>query len=235
MTSRFALADAASLFGEPTRAAILLALLDGRALPAGELARAAGLSASATSLHLAKLVGGGLLAPRREGRHRYYRLANADVAHALEALGAIATAKPPECSTLPGRAPLRAARTCYDHLAGALAVALAESLERERVLRAVDDRTYELARGGGRWFADALGLDVDAIARGRRAFARRCLDWTERKPHLAGALGAALLDRLVEGRWVVKSPGSRALRVTARGRAEFATWGLPAALTAAAS
>jgi DNA-binding transcriptional ArsR family regulator len=235
MTSGFSIADAASLIGEPTRAAILLALVDGRALPAGELARAAGLSAPATSLHLAKLVGGGLLALRREGRHRYYRLASADVAHALEALGAIATARPPARSVLPGRARLRAARACYDHLAGAVAVALAESLEREHVLRAADDRTYEVTREGARWFAAALRIDVGELARGRRALARRCLDWTERRPHLAGALGAALLDRLVERRWVARTSGSRALRITALGRAEFAKLGLPAALTAEAS
>jgi DNA-binding transcriptional ArsR family regulator len=231
MTARFAIADVASLFAEPTRAAILLALLDGRALPAGELARAAGLSAPATSLHLAKLTGGGLLAVRREGRHRYYRLSSPDVAHALEALGAIATAPPPARSPVPGRSPLRAARTCYDHLAGAVSVALADLLERERFLRAADDRTYEITREGAAWFADALRIDVGILVRGRRAVARRCLDWTERRPHLAGALGAAVLERLVEGRWIAKVRGSRAVRITALGRVELAKLGLPAALT----
>jgi len=150
MSSRFAIADVAALVGEPTRAAILLALLDGRALPAGELARAADLSAPATSLHLAKLVHGGFLAARQEGRHRYYRLASTDVAHALEALGVLATRAPPRAFT-PAQRALRAARSCYDHLAGVVAVSLAEMLERERHVRIVDERTYAVTAGGARW------------------------------------------------------------------------------------
>jgi len=111
-----------------------------------------------------------------------------------------------------------------------VAVSLAEMLERERHVRVVDDRTYAVTAGGARWLATALGVDVAPLAARRRALARRCLDWTERRPHLAGALGAAVLDRLVEARWVARTAGSRAVRITARGRDELARLGLAAAL-----
>ncbi len=224
--TKYAIADAAALVGEPTRAAILLALLDGRALPAGELAGAANLSLAATSLHLGKLTRGGLLVVRQQGRHRYYRLASEDVAHALEALGVIASQRPraPPAlshSPLPERAALRAARTCYDHVAGALGVALATKMEREGALRVEDDRTYAITQHGSTWLSDVLGVDVALIVAGRRPIARRCLDWTERRAHVAGALGAAVLERLLAMRWVAKT-SSRALRITTRGRESFA-------------
>jgi DNA-binding transcriptional ArsR family regulator len=226
MTAHHSVADVAALVGEPTRAAILLALLDGGARPASELARVAGLSASATSLHLAKLAQGGLIVVRREGRHRYHQLANAEVAHALEALGVIATAPPPPRSLSPEREALRAARTCYDHLAGALAVALVELLERKHLLQRHDDGHYVVTKTGVRWFADVLTIDVPALAGGRRALARRCLDWTERRPHLAGALGRALLDRCLERRWLARTAGTRTVRMTTRGERGFAALGL---------
>lgn len=230
MTARYALADVAALVGEPTRAAILLALIDGRALPAGELAVEAGLSAAATSLHLAKLTRGGLLLVQQEGRHRYYRLASGDVGHALEALGVLATARPPARALTRERAALRTARTCYDHLAGALAVALAEKMAREHVVREADEREYEITAHGAGWLADAMGIDVSGLATGRRPLARRCLDWTERRPHVAGALGAALLERVLVRRWVARVEGKRALRITARGRDALAGMGLGEAL-----
>jgi DNA-binding transcriptional ArsR family regulator len=230
MTAHFAIADVGALVGEPTRAAMLLALIDGRALPAGELARAAGLSAAATSLHLAKLTQGGLLVAHKEGRHRYYRLANVDVAHALEALGVIATASPPARALSPERAALRAARTCYDHLAGVLAVALVDKMQREGVVRPEGERHLAITPRGADWLADTLQIDVDALAAGRRPLARGCLDWTERRPHVAGALGAAILDRLLAMRWAARIEGSRALRITTRGRVAFAELGLGSAL-----
>jgi len=226
MTGRYSLADVAALIGEPTRAAMLLALLDGKALPATELARAADLSAPATSLHLAKLTQGGLLAVRKEGRHRYYRLAGGDVAHALEALGVIATGPPAPRPLSPERSALRAARTCYDHLAGALAVALAEKLEAAKILSAEGDATYAITRKGTRWFAERMQIDVKDLACGRRVLARRCLDWTERRPHLAGALGAAVLERFLERRWVVRTATSRAVRITSRGQGSLESLGL---------
>ena len=223
MTARYAIADVAALVGEPTRAAMLLAVLDGRALPAGELASEAGLSAAAASLHLAKLTRGGLLVVQKEGRHRYYRLASGDVAHALEALGVIATGHPPARALSPERAALRAARTCYDHLAGALAVALTQKMERERLVRPVGERDYAVTARGVEWLTDVMQIDVATL--GPRV-ARRCLDWTERRPHVAGKLGAAILDRFFAMRWAAKLADSRALRITTRGRSALTELGL---------
>lgn len=215
MSAAFAVADVAALIGEPTRAAMLIALLDGRELPASDLAKAAHLSPAATSLHLAKLVQGGLLVARKEGRHRYYGLASHDVAHALEALGLVSTRPPPAAAE---RTPLRNARTCYDHLAGVLSVALTERLRVSRRLVAREDRTFEITDEGGRWFATELAIDVGALAHGKRTLARQCLDWTERRPHVAGALGAAMLDTFLTRRWVARAKDTRALRITTVGQ-----------------
>ena len=221
MPNRFSLADVAALVGEPTRAAMLLALLDGRALPAGELARAADLSAPATSLHLGKLTRGGLITMARQGRHHYFRLASSEVAHALEALGAIASAPPPARSLSPAREALRTARSCYDHLAGVLAIETVAMLERKRVLRKADAKTWQVSSAGRAWLNDEMGIDVDLLNRGERPLALCCLDWTERKPHVAGALGAAWLDALLKRRWVSRAKQSRALVVTPRGETEL--------------
>jgi DNA-binding transcriptional ArsR family regulator len=223
---RHAIADVASLIGEPTRAAILLALLGGSERPASELARVANLSAPATSLHLAKLVAAGLLAVRAQGRFRFYKLASAEVAHALEALGTIATTAPPARSLSPARAALRGARRCYDHLAGRLSIAVVDLFERGELLVVRDRDGWDVTARGVTWFAATLSIDVNALAGQRRPLARGCLDWSERKPHLAGGLGAALLDRLVEQRWVVAVRDSRALRMTPRGETGLRAWGL---------
>jgi DNA-binding transcriptional ArsR family regulator len=219
---RYALADVAALIGEPTRAAMLLGLLDSRARTATELARIADLSAPATSLHLGKLARAGLVVARAAGRHRYYQLAGRDVAHALEALSVIAAAPPPDRPVSPARAALRAARTCYDHLAGVLAIDLARALERGKVVALDRDDGYRVTRAGARWFDAALAIDVAALGDARRPISRRCIDWTERRPHLAGALGAAVLDRFLERRWVARTPESRALRITPHGAAAVA-------------
>ncbi|MFT3838104.1 MAG: helix-turn-helix domain-containing protein [Myxococcaceae bacterium] len=223
MSSHHALADVASLIGEPTRAAMLLALLDGRSLPATALAREARLSAPATSLHLAKLTQGGLLTVQPEGRQRLYRLAGPRVATALEALGVLSTAAPP-----PRRPPdpLRTARSCYDHLAGALGVSFAQTLERRQMLVPVGEAAYALSPSGARWLSQRLGLEPEAVETGRRPFALRCLDWTERRPHLAGALGAAVLSRMLELRWLARTRGSRSLRLTVGGEKRLGELGL---------
>lgn len=209
---------------------MLLALMGGEALPAGELARVARLSAAATSIHLAKLVRGGLLAVRREGRHRYYRLASADVARAVEQLG-LPTGASPTCRALtPAQAVMRSARSCYDHLAGRVAVALADHLEYTCLLTQVDDFAWDIAEPGRRWFGTELQIEVDALARGRRVLARRCLDWTERRPHIAGALGAAIMQRCLERRWFTRVAGSRALRLTPRGAQALRALGVSAPL-----
>jgi DNA-binding transcriptional ArsR family regulator len=221
MNANYPLAAVAELIGEPARAAMLIALTDGRALPAGELARAAGVSAQSASAHLSKLVGGGLLTVQSEGRHRYYTMANPEVGHAVEALGAIATN--PRGPAVPRPAETRALynlRSCYDHLAGRVAVELTSVLERSKVIRLRGERDYELGPEGPIWF-EALGLDAAALCRSRRRFARRCLDWTERRPHLAGALGAALFSQLMALGWVVRLPKTRALRITHQGAGEL--------------
>lgn len=209
------LAATAFLIADPARAAMLMALIDGRALPAGELAFAGGVTPQTASTHLAKLLEGGLLAVEIQGRHRYYRLASAHVAAVLETL---ATLAPPQASRC--RRPhrdaqtLRLARCCYNHLAGRLGVAVAEALEQRAWLTRHDEATrYAVSSEGAAWFA-RMGLDLPHLAQGRRAMARRCLDWTERRHHLAGSLGAALLDQFCARHWLRRADGSRALVVT---------------------
>jgi len=217
----YPIASVAELIGEPARAAMLIALLDGRAMPAGELALLSRVSAQSASAHLSKLVDGGLLSVQNEGRHRYYRIASADVGHALEALGAISTVTR-KFNTPPPGAPvaLYLARSCYDHLAGRIAVRLASALESAKVIRPCGERDYELGPRGIRWFAD-FGVETTVLHRSRRAFARRCLDWTERRPHLAGALGAALCARMLALGWLARRPHTRAMRVTQGGEREL--------------
>jgi len=215
------IAGVAALLADPGRVAILSAVLDGRSLPAGELARVAGVSPATASTHLAKLVDGGLLVSERHGRHRYFRLANASVAHAIETLATVArprvagTAK--EAYVVNG---IRFARSCYDHLAGRLGVEVVEALVARDAL-VHDERGFTPGRGAGEYLG-ALGVDLDDVSerarRSRRPLTRECLDWSERRVHLAGALGAALLAALLEREWLARVPTGRALRVTNEGR-----------------
>jgi DNA-binding transcriptional ArsR family regulator len=208
----------AALIGDPTRAAFLSALADGRSLPASELAQRAGVTASTASIQLAKLAAGGLVGVEQHGRHRYYRLGDPAIAAALESLAVIAPPRPAQ-SRREARTgfELQAARTCYDHLAGLLGVALFEALLREDVLT----NGLEPTASGARRLHE-LGIDVDELAGGRRAFARRCLDWSERRHHLAGALGAALASRFFELGWIERTGSSRAVRLTDGGRRQLA-------------
>lgn len=211
------IAAPAALIGDPTRAAMLQALQDGRAQPASALAWAAGVTAQAASNHLAKLVDGGLLAVEREGRHRYYRLANAEVAHALEALSVLAApVRSLETPRTPKARALRDARCCYGHLAGRLGVCVAEALVARGLLTPEDEKLYALTTSGRVWFED-LGVDVGAL-RSQRGIARQCLDWTERRHHLAGPLGVKLLERMTALGWLATEPQGRAVRLTADGR-----------------
>jgi DNA-binding transcriptional ArsR family regulator len=215
----------AALIADPARSAILMALMDGRAHPAGTLAYAANLSPQAASNHLAKLLDGGMVLVETEGRHRYYRLARPEVAAVLEALLSVA---PPIRSLDEPRSPearrLRAARSCYDHLAGQLGVAIAAAMEARGLLsvpaNAPAGKLFGLTEAARNWFAD-LGIAVPATGQSHRPAARRCLDWTERRHHLAGPLGTALLTRMVELGWVVRSPGSRVVTVTPAGAWEL--------------
>lgn len=208
----------AALIGEPARAAMLQALLGERSLPATALAAAAGLSPQAASNHLARLIDGRLLSVVRQGRHRYYRLAGPEVAEAIEALSRL-TPLPqpldPPVSPLARR--LREGRTCYDHVAGRLGVALADAFEAGGLIAADGEERYRLTETG-RAKLEALGIDLAALTRSARGPLRPCIDWTERRRHLAGPVAAALLRRMVELRWIEREPASRAAHLTAAGR-----------------
>ena len=210
------LARVARLIGEPARAAMLSALLSGESLPAGELARRAGVAAATASEHLARLTEGGLVVRRRSGRHTYFALAGSDVAAVLEALARISA--PPTSSRGASKSSveseLRFARTCYDHLAGTLGVLVTGTmLERELIA----GPGFALTDRGTEWLA-SLQIDADELRRGRRGLTRPCLDWSERRDHLAGAVAAAITNRMLDQRWLVRLEGSRAVRLTQRGR-----------------
>jgi DNA-binding transcriptional ArsR family regulator len=202
------------------RATMLLALLGGRPLTAGELAERAGISPSLASSHLSKLLDGGLVAVEQRGRRRHYRLADRRVAEVIEAMLTIAPDRAAAGLRESRRGvALRGARTCYDHLAGELGVALTDSLERQRLIE-TGDGAFGLTAAGERRL-ESLGIEVDALRLQRRAFARPCLDWTERRPHLAGAVGAAIAEHAMAQQWVARVAGTRALRVTPEGRRGF--------------
>ncbi|MGO4571485.1 ArsR/SmtB family transcription factor [Microvirga sp. 2TAF3] len=217
MVSGNTLAEIAALIGDVARANILSALMDGRALTASELAWHSGVSPQTASGHLAKLSEANLLAVARQGRHRYYRLATPEVAQAIEALMAVASFGPKRHRPVgPKDEALRNARTCYDHLAGRLGIALADTLTARNHI-VLSDSAGALTDGGHRFLCD-FGIDLEA-GRGRgRALCRTCLDWSERRPHLAGRLGAALCTRLFELGWVERIKDSRALAITPAGR-----------------
>jgi DNA-binding transcriptional ArsR family regulator len=212
------IAPSAALIGDPVRAAMLQALMDGRSLPATALACAAGVTPQAASNHLGKLTDGGLLAVTQQGRHRYYRLADPKVAQALEALCQLAPpVKPLETPMSPKARRLREARTCYDHLAGRLGVALADAFEREGLFIEDGPDRYRLTLAGEARLA-ALGVDLTGLGATRRVALRPCIDWTERRRHLAGAVAARLLDRLFEIGWIVRGAEGRAAVLTPIGR-----------------
>ncbi|MFC4948592.1 ArsR/SmtB family transcription factor [Pseudonocardia sp. GCM10023141] len=206
------LAPVAALIGDPARAAMLAALADGRALPAGELARCAGVRPATATAHLHRLVDGGLVTVRAQGRHRYHELAGPHVAEALEALARIAPPAPVRSLRAHrSAAGLAEARTCYDHLAGRRGVELRTLLLDAGALHPVDDRDHALTVDGRRLLV-GLDLDPDRLGTTRRVFARHCIDWTDRRPHLAGALPAAVLGRFLTLGWVTRRAG-RAVRM----------------------
>jgi DNA-binding transcriptional ArsR family regulator len=210
------LAATARLIGDPVRARMLLALLGGSELPASELASGSGASAQSASGHLAKLVAGGLLQSRAAGRQRLFRLASAQIANALEALAAISPAAAvTSLSQHSAMQRLREARTCYDHFAGRLGVGIADCLERRGAI-VLRGREFEITKAGRRLFS-RIGIDVERARTQKRSFARACLDWTERRVHLAGSLGAALLQHALAQQWVRRHAADRSLRVTTEG------------------
>lgn len=204
----------AAQIGHPARAAMLDQLLSTPVCTAGQLAQAAVVSRSVASQHLGILVKGGLVTVTAVGRHRWYRLAGAEVADVLEALARIAPAqRPTSLRQVTKVEASRAARTCYDHLAGRLGVVLADTLVRRGLVTIQPhDGTWTLSDHGLAWL-QAIGGESPLRARTRRPLLRPCLDWSERRPHLAGALGRALLDQLLVNEWVVRVPGQRAVRI----------------------
>lgn len=210
------IAAVARLVGDPTRSRMLAALMDGRAHTATELALDGEVTASTASSHLARLTEAGLLAMVRQGRHRYFRLTGPDVAAAIEGLMSIA---PPGNRPMrrpgPRSEPLRHARICYDHLAGEVAVRLLDRL-REQKLISGRDQTMALTSSGEAWCA-RVGIDLTRLRARRRRICRPCLDWSERRTHLAGALGAALLDRLLALRFAHRERGGRTVTLSPRG------------------
>ncbi|HYZ64656.1 MAG TPA: winged helix-turn-helix domain-containing protein [Acetobacteraceae bacterium] len=226
MLTTTALAETAFLIGDPARASILMALLDGRALTATELARAAGITPQTASGHLQRLVEAGLLDMARQGRHRYHRLASPAVAQMLEAIMSVSINRQ-TCRKAavvgPRDKALRRARTCYDHLAGEVAVAITDRL--------IERGQIELSLDGGAVTEEGdrllrrLGVDLDGSTvrakRSGRLFCRPCLDWSERRPHLGGAVGAALCKACLEQGWIRRLEGTRAVTITLSGQAAF--------------
>ena len=208
----------AAVIGEPARARMLAALMGGTALTATELAIEAEVTASTASFHLAKLVAVKLIEIRQQGRHRYYRIADEDVAEMLEGMMAIAARRDHGKKRSPADETLRKARVCYDHLAGDLGVWLLDTLRAKKIL--IGQEPYRVS-SDGRVFLASHGIDVDRLADLRRPVCRTCLDWTVRRSHLAGSLGAALLDRVLKQRWARREPGSRALAFSVHGERAF--------------
>lgn len=217
MSADVQMAEVAALVGDPARANILAALMGGQALTASELAYVAGVSPQTTSGHLGRLTEGCLLSCIKQGRHRYYRIATPRVAEMLEGIMAVVADLPPRHRPLSASdKAMREARTCYDHFAGRLGVGITDAL-RTRGHLVLADEGGEVTDGGVT-FLQGFGVDLDAARRRRRIFCRPCLDWTERRPHLGGCIGAALAQRCFDLGWLERTRDSRALKVTATGR-----------------
>lgn len=205
------------LICEPARARMLWNLLDGRAYTATELAVASDLSATSASNHLAKLLKADVVRVEMQGKHRYYTFASPDVAYAVESLanlaGRTATRKPDVSSGI------KYCRTCYDHLAGLVAVRVAEGMEKSGIL-SPSDGGFSVSEKGWKWFG-GFGIFEEELVKARRPITRQCLDWSERRPHLAGQLGARLLDKMLERKWFKRIDFSRELEVLPKGRKEI--------------
>ncbi|THD70734.1 MAG: ArsR family transcriptional regulator [Bradyrhizobium sp.] len=214
----------AALVGDPARANMLMALMTGRALTASELAVEAGITPQTASSHLSKLEAGGLLEQEKQGRHRYYRLSDPDVAGLLEGLeGVAARAGHMRVRTGPKDPALRHARICYDHLAGDLGVQMLDSMKKQRLLRQ-SKQAIELTVEGKRFLADSLQISAETLTHPRRPLCKACLDWSERRHHLAGTLGAAMMTRFTELKWAARdtTPGSRVVNFSRTGEKRFA-------------
>jgi DNA-binding transcriptional ArsR family regulator len=211
----YKLAEIGALVGDPTRASILTELIAGRALTAGELATAARITPQTVSTHLSKLADARLIRVERQGRHRYVTIASPEVAHMLESMLYVTGTDRPKAKAPRVYGALKQARFCYDHLAGELGVALCDALVRARYVQ-LHDHAGQLTAAGMK-FCEAFELELPA--RSRRPLCRTCLDWSERRPHLAGQFGAALAQRLIARGWIERAPQGRVVVITAGGRA----------------
>jgi DNA-binding transcriptional ArsR family regulator len=214
------LANLSGQLADPARAAIVLSLMDGSSQPTGELQVGANISPSSASIHLSKLVNAKVLSVVKRGRLKYYRISSAAVAHAIEALTIIAS--PATAARQVGRSainPFSFARTCYDHLAGKLGVEIVSALQCKEIIQPAG-KIFELTDGGHEWLR-GFGIDCPTLLAERRLFATQCLDFTERRYHLGGALGAAFLSRMIQLEWLASSRVPRSVRLTPQGRAEL--------------
>jgi DNA-binding transcriptional ArsR family regulator len=214
--------EVATAAGDPARAGMLDALMDGRALTASELARVAGITPQTASGHLARLAVAGLVAVEKQGRHRYHRLATPAVARMLESIMQVAAEAEPrrrKTFTGPRDAAMRAGRTCYDHLAGSLGVALADAMVAKGQIELASDAG--VVTDSGMALLQRLGIDLDARKRKGRLLCRPCLDWSERRAHLAGAVGAALCTHCLDAGWIRRIDGTRAVTITVKGQRNF--------------
>lgn len=214
------MAEIAALLGETSRATILASMMDGRFHTASELAYMAAIKPQTASFHLAKLVEGKLIKVEKQGRHRYFQLAGEDIAHFLESF--LAISPPPEVRSLKQSSQIKLlqdARTCYDHLAGKLGVQLTESMLKAGYLT-LEGKQFVLTDEGTLFFT-TFGIDLTALKRKRRSFSHACLDWSERRYHLAGALGCELLNQFFNLGWLLRVPSIRAIKVTEKGKIGF--------------
>jgi DNA-binding transcriptional ArsR family regulator len=210
----------ATLIGDATRASILWNLLDGRAFTATELAIAVETSAQNISMHLGKLLEASLICVEKQGRHKYYRFSNKEVAYAVEAMANLIP-KPKVAVKKKSKEypPIKYCRTCYDHLAGKIGVALTDSLLEQKII-VQQDNTFEISKEGARWFSD-FGIDLPEAQKQKRIFLKPCLDWSERRNHIAGSIGALLLNKMISEDWLRRNKNSRAVTITGKGEKEL--------------
>ena len=212
--------EIAALIGDPTRAVIMWTLLDGKAFTATELAIIVNTSPQNISMHLAKLVQSDLLCVEKQGRHKYYRFSNKEIAYAIEAMAnLIPHSAIPKKNIAEKHSPIKHCRTCYDHLAGKIGVALTDSLLEQKII--VDNNNvFEISPKGEKWFSD-FGINVDEVKKQRRLFLKPCLDWSERRNHIAGSLATSIFDKMVSNDWLRKTNHSRAIIITGKGEKEL--------------
>ena len=210
----------ATLIGDATRASILWNLLDGKAFTATELAIAVETSAQNISMHLGKLLDADLISVEKQGRHKYYRFSNKEVAYAVEAMANLIPK--PEISAkkkTENYPPIKYCRTCYDHLAGKIGVALAESLLEQKII-IEKNNTFEITSEGEKWFSD-FGVNIGEAKKQKRIFLKPCLDWSERRYHIAGSVGTLLLNKMLEQDWIRRTANSRVILITGKGEKEM--------------